>query len=127
MKYIVLYALILLVASLTDVTAQKPAYELLPATHELVHPEAVVDTSHTTDAMEKFTITHQDAPDPDPDLRQEKIRRDENRKKIFSLDSLFRKQDKKKAHSVEQPGNHSLSIRKYNTVLLFILITALKI
>ena len=127
MKYIVLYALVFLTITLPHGTAQKPAYELLPATHALVHPEALVDTCHSTDSLERITVTGPYEPVLDQDLRKKKTSREENRKRTFNLDSLFRKQNKKKAQASDQTGNHTLYIKKYNPIRLFILITALKI
>ena len=61
MKNIVLYLMIFFLAAATLVMGQKPTLDLLPATKQVIHPEAVIDTSSHPDSQCKIRIPERSA------------------------------------------------------------------
>ena len=56
MKYIVLYIATILLFTAPELMAQKPAIDLLPSDHGIMHPEAMIDTSYTKDTLVFFGV-----------------------------------------------------------------------
>ena len=51
MRYIVLYILTFWLLFVVEIPAQKPAISLIPSKVETIHPEAMIDTTLTSDSL----------------------------------------------------------------------------
>ena len=119
MNNIVVYKMILAIGILVlaiSLSAQKPAIDLIPSSHQILQPKAIVDTSFVLDSMVYKNIYAQ------PPAGQKKKRRQIGP----SMDSLLRKPETRKAESIKPTGSISLYIRKFNPLKFFISIIALK-
>jgi hypothetical protein len=119
MNNIVVYKIILTVGLLVlaiSLSAQKPAIDLIPSSHQVMQLETTVDTSFTLDSLVNMS-KHTQAP-----AVQKKVRRQIGP----SIDSLLRKPETRDAKSIKTTGSISLYIRKFNPVKFFISIIALK-
>ncbi|MCK5137169.1 MAG: hypothetical protein KAR19_15395 [Bacteroidales bacterium] len=99
MKYIVLYTLALFLINTPEASGQKPAIDLLPSSHEHIHPEAVIDTSYIRDSLIQIT----------PGAKQEskpvkEIPMKESRRTGLHLDSILNKLVSKKLNQVTEAG-----------------------
>ena len=56
MKNIVVYTLAIMLGTGTLLSGQKLSLELLPVQNEIIHPEAVIDTSYSTDSLIRYYI-----------------------------------------------------------------------
>ena len=128
MNNIVLYRMIVSIWILVlaiSLSAQKPAIDLIPSSHQITQREAVVDTSFALDTLV------QNNPNIQPPAAQEENTQPENIKKERrqigpSIDSLFRKAENKHAASNKTTGSISLFIIKFNPLKFFISIIAIK-
>jgi hypothetical protein len=128
MNNIVLYKIIFLsgfLALATATSAQKPAIDLIPSSHQIMHPDASIDTSLVLDSLVRMKAYVQ------PPAKNTEKAPIENVKKVRrqigpSMDSLFKRTEKKEMQSTRKAGSLSLYIRKFNPVKFFISITALK-
>jgi hypothetical protein len=103
-----------------SLSAQKPAIDLIPSSHQFVQPKAIVDTSFVLDSMVHKNV-HKNTYAQPPAVKEKK------RRQIGpSMDSLLRKPETRKAESIKAPGSISLYIRKFNPLKFFITIIALK-
>jgi len=128
MNNIVVYKKILTIGLLVlaiSLSAQKPAIDLIPSSHQMRESKAIVDTSFALDSMalkNKFvqpTVIQKENTSPES-LKKE-------RRQIGpSMDSLLRKPETRKADSNRTSGSLSLYFRKFNPVKFFISIIALK-
>ncbi len=99
-----------------SLSAQKPAIDLIPSSHQIMQPKAIVDTSFVLDSM-----VHKNIYTLPPDVQKK-----ERRQIGPSIDSLFGKPEARKAESIKPTGSISLYIRKFNPLKFFISIIALK-
>jgi hypothetical protein len=121
-KTVVALALLVLVTSLS---AQAPAIDLIPSSHQVPHSEAIIDTSYVLDT----TSFENDVPHT-PVLLKENSGRErlkkERRQIGPSMDSLFRKSETSHSGSGKKTGSITLYLTKFNPVKFFISIIALK-
>ena len=104
--------------------AQKPAIDLLPSSHQYMHPESVIDTSMTGD-----TLTY-DLPLPlNQDPGNDTLLKESSKKNRFqfglSLDSLFQRKENKKVQEKAGTGKIPLLYKKFNPLKLFFFVSAL--
>jgi len=128
MNNIVLYKIIQIVGFLalaTAMTAQKPAIDLIPSSHQIMHSEAIIDTSYAIDSLIRMNSYAQPPADQTENVPIENVKK-ERRQIGPSMDSLFRKPETKKMQSTRKTWRISIYIRKFNPVKFFISITALK-
>ena len=127
MKNIVLYLIAGCLITFFESSGQKPTIELLPTSHQRIHPEAVVDTSHARDSLYKIVPHGNSSVALSGDGETHGDIKKESRRRWFQRDSIFQK----KVLKSKQAGNWSerfyLMMIYINPVKLFIHITALKI
>jgi hypothetical protein len=108
----------------TVMAAQKPVIDLIPSSHQIMNPEAIVDTSVAIDSLvRKNAYVHPPA-DQNENATIENMKK-ERRQIGPSMDSLFRKPETRNTKSTRTTGSISLYIRKLNPVKFFISIIAL--
>jgi hypothetical protein len=108
----------------SDTAAQKPTLDLLPSSHEHVHPEAMIDTSSTMDSPVLFAPNTPTASLPVIHSDGDGMEKNE-RQKGTGLDSLFKKRYTKKVQEGMNPGINSLIILNINPIQFLIYMTAL--
>jgi hypothetical protein len=118
--------LISLGITFSETAAQKPAIDLLPSTHEIIHPEAVVDTSCTYDSQARRIQTGRKASEPGRESGEERTLQDENREKGRSLDLPVQGVNPKKVRHGHKPRRNPLIFRNSNPIRFLILVNALK-
>jgi hypothetical protein len=125
MNNIVLYKLLFSIGILvlaTTMAAQKPNIDLIPSSYHYMPPEAIIDSSLTTDStiLKKYGL--------DPGVQEKKntpVHVKKERRQIGpSIDSLLRKPEGKKAVSEKYTGKLSLYIKQFNPIRFFIRISA---
>jgi len=127
MNNIVLYRIAFTIGLLMTVTlarGQKPAIDLLPSSHQYMHPAAIIDTSFAND-----TLTHI-APFQKPDtLNTDTLAVEKEKKRQFqfglNLDSILHKGEVRKNQVGTRSGLFPLLTKNLNPIKLFIHITAL--
>ena len=128
MNNIVLYKMVLLTGFLalaSVMSAQKPVIDLIPSSHQIMNPEAIVDTSMAIDSLVRKNAYVQPPADQKENATIEKVKK-ERRQIGPSMDSLFRKPETRNTQSTRTTGSISLYIRKFNPVKFYISIIALK-
>ncbi len=128
MNNIVLYKAIIIIGFVVlsiSLSAQNPSIDLIPSSRQIMQHAAVIDTSSTLDSLVQKTINSW-TPDVLEKNASREIAKKERRQIGPSIDSLLRKSESKKEASSNVKGNISLYIRKFNPILIFIRITALK-
>ena len=128
MNNIVLYKMILLAGFLTLTTvmaAQKPVIDLIPSSHQIKNPEAIVDSSVAIDSLVRKSAYVQPPADQNANTTRENVKK-ERRQIGPSMDSLFRKPETRNTKSTRTTGSISLYLIKFNPVKFFVSIIALK-
>jgi len=127
MNNIVLYKITLAVGLLMVVSmakAQKPVIDLLPSSHQYMHPAAIIDTSFANDTLTSLPVF----PSPDT-LNTDTLIKEEEKKNHFqfglNLDSILQKREVRKNQTGSKSDFFPLIIRYLNPIRLFIHITAL--
>jgi hypothetical protein len=128
MKNIVLYKIVLMAGMLMTITilnGQKPTISLLPSSHHYMHPEAMIDTSITSDSLAQFF------PCPLPQFNEDDILKADPVKKVRrqigpSFDSIFNKEEARRISGGNGSNSFPLYMKYLNPIKLFIHITALK-
>lgn len=127
MTNIVLYRVALTIGILMAVTmakGQKPAIDLLPSSHQYMHPAALIDTSSKND-----TLAHIIPVQISPAIHTDSISVEKEKKKDFKfgldLDSILKNGEVRKVRVNPGSGLISLLIKNINPLKLFIHITAL--
>ena len=128
MKHIVVYKITLITGLLliiTSLAAQKPTIDLLPSSHQYMHPEAMIDTSLTSDSLVQF-IPPIGPPYINKDtLRKESVKK-ERRQIGPNLDTIFHRDEARKTPGEIRSMGLPLHIKYFNPIKLFIHITAVK-
>jgi len=127
MNNLVLYKITLAIGLLMGVfvaRGQKPAIDLLPSSHQYMHPAAIIDTSFANDTLSQI------APFPLPDTSYTNSPRAEKKKKRqfqfgLNLDSVLHKGEVRKNKVGTRSGLFPLFIKKSKPIKLFFHITAL--
>ena len=129
MKNIVLYTVSLMAVLLmvsAEMICQKPAIDLLPFTHQRIHPEAVLDTGFASDSQIVIVPLNPPSNTPSGNIVKKGNRQSENNRKWIDFDSIFQRQEFKNEHPAKKSGNYSLIFKWIKPVKLFLNITALK-
>jgi len=129
MKNIVLYGMVLMVGLLmvcTEIDGQKPAYDLLPSSHNSIHPEAIVDTSIICNDEDSIVPDNYPLTSSSEIIINKETRRNEKKRPGLHLDSLFKKSVSENEHPGKRSGNYPLIIKYFNPINFFLQITALK-
>ena len=126
MKYIVLYITAILWITSSEAAAQKPTIDLLPSTHEHVHPGAVIDTCSLNDSLVLIAPRHPGTSTPVILSERDSIRKNERRKGT-GLDSLFKKRYSRKVQEGVKTGINPLTLRNINPIRFLSQMTALNI
>ena len=126
MKYIVVYIITMIWFTASETAAQKPTLDLLPSTHEHVHPEAVIDTGSTIESLVLFAPNTPGASSPVILSEGDGIGKNE-RQKGTGLDPLFKRRITKKVQEGMNPRINSLIIKNMNPIRFLIYMTALNI
>ena len=116
MKHIVLYTMVMitgLLMAFPAAIAQKPAIDLLPSTQLRVHPEAMVDTSFSTDSLVNFIPDNQPSYSDKENKEKRSFWKKESRRPGLQLESLFQKQ-------VSSKDRQRKNLTKYPLILKFI-------
>ncbi len=129
MKNIVLYTVsfmtgLLLISS--EIISQKPAIDLLPSTHQRIHPEAMLDTGIASDSQIVIVPLHLPLKTDSDNIVKKENWQGENNRKWIDFDSVFQRQDSKNKPLVKRSGNYSIVIKYFNPIKLILNITAFK-
>ena len=127
MKYIVLYIIAILWITSSETAAQKPAIDLLPSTHEQVHPEAWIDTSVTKDSLILISPDYQGTSSIVIISYEDSIRKSRRPQKKTGLDSLFKKRSTKMIKEGQWQGINPLIFKNVNPIRFLFHMTALNI
>ena len=127
MRNIVLYRLTFAIGILMAVNlakAQKPAIDLLPSSHQYMHPAAILDTSSVNDTL--IHIVPFISPDT-VNTDSLKVKKEKKRQFQFglNLDSILHKGEVRKNQVGSRSGLFPLIMKNLNPIKLFIHITAL--
>ena len=129
MKNIVLYTISFMTGLLmisTEMISQKPAIDLLPSSHQRIHPEAIADTSFTSDSQVKIVPVIPPSHKPSSHLIYKETRKNEDKKSWIHFDSIFQREVSRNGRTSNRSGNYSLNFKYINPIKLFLNITALK-
>ena len=129
MKNIVLYTISFMTGLLmisTEMISQKPAIDLLPSSHQRIHPEAIADTSFTSDSQVKIVPVIPPSHKPSSHLMNKETRKNEDKKSWIHFDSIFQREVSRNGRTSNRSGNYSLNFMYINPLILFLNITALK-
>jgi len=127
MRNIVLYRLIFgtgMLMILSALAGQKPAIDLLPSSHQYMHPAAIIDTSFANDSLSGIS------PIPRPPAAiTDTLAIEKKEKKHFhfglDLDSILKNGEVRKVRQESGSGLIPQLLKNFNPIKLFIHITAL--
>ncbi len=127
MKNIVLYLIAGCLIIFVESSGQKPTIELLPTSHQRIHPEAVIDTSHSKDSLNKIVPRENSTVALSGEPENKSVIKRESRRKWFQRDSVFQKKVLKSKQESNWSERFYLMFIDMNPFKLFIHITALNI
>jgi hypothetical protein len=127
MNNLVLYKIAFLAGLLmavSEASGQKPAIDLLPSSHQYMHPAAILDTSSVNDTLTYIAPIQETDSSATDSLEVQK-----KKKRQFqfglNLDSILHKGEVRKNQVGARSGLFPLLMKKTNPIKLFIHITAL--
>ena len=128
MNNLVLYRIAFLAGLLMAVSVasgQKPAIDLLPSSHQYMHPAAILDTSSVNDTL-TYIATFQGLDSNATESLDVKKKKKRPFQFGLNLDSILHKGEVRKNQVGTRSGLFPLLMKKSNPIKLFIHITALK-
>jgi hypothetical protein len=127
MNNLVLYRIALALGILMAVSVtrgQKPAIDLLPSSHQYMHPAAILDTSSVNDTLIYIPPFQEPENAVSDSLKVQKEKKHHFRFGL-NLDSILHKGEVRKNQVGTRSGLFPLFIKYLNPIKLFIHITAL--
>ena len=110
---------------LSALAGQKPAIDLLPSSHQYMHPAAIIDTSSVNDTLTHIIPIQMPSATSADTLTKEK--KEKNHFQFgLDLDSILKNGEVRKVRQESVTGLFPQLLKNFNPIKLFIHITAIK-
>jgi len=117
----------------TEASGQKTTIDLLPSSHQSIHPEAIIDPNFQNDSLLNMEPNDRSSTMYSEDKEKKRIFHRESRRTGFQIDSVFKKSSSyqkgsgKNNRTIKSTGKTLLILKNFNPIKFIMHITALKI